>query len=137
MKMKYKFKWIWLQIFPIHKAQYTYKQLAFFCGVNKYQLLSLKKQTNKQTNKTKQKKQGELVIQDGDIWTNHLFLTKYEHVKAGTKKSKLEELELSVKDHQNPIDSPITEQKLLDQIAQKQKKIFEPDGILNKKLKIY
>ena len=83
----------------------------------------------------------ELAIQNSDIWTTH-FKTLYHNVQinANTEQSqiceKLNKLELAIKNHQNPLDSPITEQELHKKLrALKSKKACGPDGILNEMLK--
>ena len=81
------------------------------------------------------------MIQDGDIWTNHskTLLKKVQSDQNRDQENmmrKLESLELSIKDYQNPLDSPITEQELLVQTNKlKPKTACGLDSILNETLK--
>ena len=83
----------------------------------------------------------ELAIQNIDIWTTH-FKTLYHSVQinANTEQSYLQEkltkLELAIKNNQNPLDPPITEQELQKKLQTlKSKKACGPDGIMNEMLK--
>ena len=80
-----------------------------------------------------------MAIQDGDTWTNN-FQELFKKVVVSSEKNhinkKLQELELAVKDNQNPLDCSITEQELKDKIKSlKSKKASGPDCLLNEKLK--
>lgn len=117
------------------KAQYTQNQLA---------LIEASIKTNTfwdNWNHLKKSKHQEMVIQDGDIWTNH-FKTLFKNVQSDQNKNqndiihKLHDLENTIKDYQNPLDFPITEQDLLTHINKlKSKKAYGPDCILNEMLK--
>ncbi|XP_067427114.1 uncharacterized protein [Thunnus thynnus] len=94
-----------------------------------------------QWNSVCQSEPEELVIQDGDIRTQH-FHTLFGPKPPGTdlqNKQILEKLlnmELIFKDHQNPLDFPITMNHLKTKLKTlKNKKACGPDGILNEMLK--
>jgi hypothetical protein len=118
------------------KAQYNRKQLM---------LIEESINTNnfwQNWKKFKKSKQEELAIQNGDIWTTH-FKTLYNTVQIDTNAEqrqiheKLNGLEKAIKDNQNPLDSPITDQELYKKLqALKFKKACGPDGILNEMLKL-
>ena len=119
----------------IKKTQYTHKQLS---------LIEESMNTNQfweKWNKLKKSKPVELAIQNGDIWVNH-FETLYKTLPNNPDPNqnqiitKLNELELAIKDNQNPLDSPITEQELKAKLcALKPKKASGLDAILNEMLK--
>ena len=117
------------------KALYTQKQLTLIEE-------SLNTNTFWENWKTLNKsKPEELAIQNGDVWTGH-FKTLYKTIHLNTEseqnhiQEKLQSLELAIKDNQNPLDSPITGQELLEKLqVLKPRKASGPDGILNEMLK--
>ena len=119
----------------IKKTQYTQKQLT---------LIEESIKTNrfwKQWNNLKKSKSAELAIQNGDIWVNH-FETLFQHPPSDPDPiqnqiiTKLNELESAIKDNQNPLDSPITEQELKEKVCVlKPNKASGLDGIMNEMLK--
>ncbi len=81
----------------------------------------------------------ELAIQNGDVWINHfsnLFSNIENNREQNAMYEKLRVLESTIKDYQNPLDSPITLAELLDQIQTlKTQKACGVDGILNEMIK--
>lgn len=81
----------------------------------------------------------ELAIQNGDVWINHisnLFSNIDNNQEQNAMCEKLRVLESTIKDYQNPLDSPITLAELLDKIQTlKPQKACGVDGILNEMIK--
>ena len=81
----------------------------------------------------------ELAIQNGDVWINHfsnLFSNINKNQEQNALSDKLKVLESTIKDYQNPLDSPITLAELLDQIQNlKPQKACGVDGILNEMIR--
>jgi len=93
-------------------------------------------------NKFNTKPQQALPIQNGDIWKTHFEnLYKYIPIKQirpeqNFVKEKLQILEQTIKDNQNPLDSPITWEELITQTKSLQpRKACGPDNIKNEMLK--
>ena len=98
------------------KAQYNSKQLTLIEeSINTHNFCQKLEKTCKKS------KQEELAIQNGDIWTTH-FKTLYNTVQIDTNAEQrpiheeLNGLEKAIKDNQNQLDSPITDQELYKKI---------------------
>uniref|UniRef100_A0A8K9V0N5 Reverse transcriptase domain-containing protein n=1 Tax=Oncorhynchus mykiss TaxID=8022 RepID=A0A8K9V0N5_ONCMY len=81
----------------------------------------------------------ELSIQNGDVWVNH-FSNLFGSITKNKEKKHIHDqiqiLESTIKDFQNPLDSPITLNELQDKIKTLQpKKACGVDGILNEMIK--
>jgi hypothetical protein len=78
----------------------------------------------------------ELSIQNGDVWVNHfsnLFVSITKNKQQKHIHDQIHSLESTIKDDQNPLDSPITLNELQDKIQTLQpKKDCGVDGLLNK-----
>ena len=93
-------------------------------------------------NKFNTKLQQTLPIQNGDIWKAH-FENLYKDIpikqirpEQNIIKEKLQTLEQTIKDNQNPLDSPITWEELITQTKSLQpRKACGPDSIKNEMLK--
>ena len=81
----------------------------------------------------------ELSIQNGDVWVNHfsnLFGSITKNKEQKHIHDQIQILESTIKDYQNPLDSPITLNELQDKIKTLQpKKACGVDGILNEMIK--
>lgn len=90
-------------------------------------------------NKLNKERHEELHIQNGDLWVNHfssLFGPIQNNEQQNHIQDKLQCLESTIKDYQNPLDSPITLQELQDKIKTlKPKKACGADGIPNEMIK--
>jgi len=77
----------------------------------------------------------ELAIHNGDVWINHfsnLFKNVNKNQEQNTVYDKLTVLESTIRDYQNPLDTPMTLTKLLDKIPNlKLQKACGVDGLLN------
>ena len=64
-------------------------------------------------NKLNKHHEEELAIQNGDMWRNH-FANLYSNITKSQEQKDIQEklqiLESAVKDYQNPVDTPITEE---------------------------
>ncbi|KAF7662932.1 hypothetical protein LDENG_00222700, partial [Lucifuga dentata] len=91
-------------------------------------------------NTLNKQKHDDLPIQNGDIWVNHfsnLFGPIEKNEQQKHIRDKLQSLESTIKDYQNPLDSPITLKELQDKIKSLQtKKACGVDGILNEMIKL-
>lgn len=90
-------------------------------------------------NTLNKQKHEDLAIQNGDVWVNHfsdLFGPIEKNKQQKHIKDKLKSLESTIKDHQSPLDSPITLKELQDNIKSlNTKKACGIDGILNEMIK--
>ncbi|KAF7640795.1 hypothetical protein LDENG_00013340, partial [Lucifuga dentata] len=86
-------------------------------------------------NTLNKQKHDDLPIQNGNIWVNHfsnLFGPIEKNEQQKHIQDKLQSLESTINDYQNPLDSPITLKELQDKIKSLQtKKACGVDGILN------
>ena len=85
--------------------------------------------------KTLNKQHKELSIQNGDVWVNH-FANLFDPITKNKEQKHIHDqiqfFELTIKDYQNPLDSPITLNKIYDKIQTHQpKKACGFDGLLN------